>query len=118
MRREKLSLRVQLLQKCDNSIVNCFVCEFVVTLAEQLVSFTSLCLRHHIDDVIKDCEIVFDHEQRETLHYIGGSIIHTMRLNRKKFPENPKWIEIEDLIDCIILEDNFWKSPSSSLAGF
>lgn len=105
--------RVQQLFTCDSSVVDNFLCEFVITVAEELVIFTSRCLRNHCDSVTTDCEIVIDQEQRESLYYIAGSIVHTMRLYGKRFPGNPKWKKIVEVIDTKILEDDFWESLST-----
>jgi len=81
----------------DPRVVDIFICDIVLYTGEQMLSF--------IKETIIGTRKVnlpvfsFDVEDRQTIHFVGGSVMHNFKKRGRAFSGNKDWQQIVDVIE-------------------
>lgn len=85
----------------DSRTLQLFICEFVLLTSEEVLTF----IRESIVPPQQKALIIsFDKDDRQTIHYVGGFVVHAFVKKAKMFPKNKDWQQILIVLESRAIE--------------
>lgn len=110
MRRSLEELILDSTLVCDSKIIQLFICDFVLISAEVILTFIRETV---VTSSRQQLLISLDKDFRQTIHYVGGAIMHAFMQRGRMYRKNKEWQQILNVIATRISEECPEVEPAS-----